>query len=66
MEKLEKIRIDTEENAVRKQQRLAGRNRSMKSRAHPTSISYLNGENQPSDKEDTVKAVQNEDTGKVS
>jgi hypothetical protein len=66
IEKLEKIRIENEENAARKQQRLVGRNRSNKSKAHTSSISYLNEDNNNNIEKDlTIKSTQIENDTKV-
>jgi len=65
IEKLEKIRIVTEENAVRKQQRLVGRNRSNKSRVHNSSISYLNEDNNQNEKDLNIKSTQIENNIKA-
>jgi len=61
MDKLEKIRIATEESAARKQQRLVGRNRSNKSRAFISSTTHTNG-----DKDLTIKSTYDEQDTKVS
>jgi hypothetical protein len=66
IEKLDKIRIATEENAAKKQQRLVGRNRSNKSRVHTSSISYLNEDNNHHEKDLTIKSAQIENNNKVS
>jgi hypothetical protein len=66
IEKLEKIRIATEENVARKQQRLVGRNRSNKSRVYTSSISYLNEDNQQNEKDLIIKSTQIENNIKVS
>lgn len=65
IEKLEKIRITNEENAAKKQQRLVGRNRSNKSKAHPSSIPYLNEENNHDEKDLSGKTTQIENNVKV-
>lgn len=49
MDKLEKIRITHEENAVRKQQRLVGRNRSNKTRIFNSAISSITPTNDEKD-----------------
>ncbi|CAF3338437.1 unnamed protein product [Rotaria sp. Silwood1] len=56
LDKLEKIRISSEENAVRKQQRLVGRNRPNKSRIFTTSISSIIQSND--EKDLTIKTTQ--------
>lgn len=70
LETLEKIRIATEENAVRKQQRLVGRNRTNKTRAFPSSVTSSNQLNDetvaPSnDKDSIIKTNEDEDAVKV-
>lgn len=45
LEKLEKIRIANEENAAKKHQRIAGRNRSAKQRLYPSVVGGSNEEN---------------------
>ncbi|CAF3426312.1 unnamed protein product [Rotaria sp. Silwood1] len=66
IDKLDKIRIATEENAARKQQRLVGRNRSNKTRIHSSSISYLNDDNNNHNEKDlTIKSTQSENNIKV-
>ena len=70
MEKLEKIRIVAEENAMRKQQRLVGRNRGNKTRAYPSTLvnsTHLNDETnqQFNEKETIVKVIQEELEKKV-
>jgi hypothetical protein len=67
LDKLEKIRIDTEENAVRKQQRLVGRNRSNKLRGFTSAVSattHINDEN--NEKDLTLKTTEDENDDKVS
>lgn len=66
IDKLEKIRIATEENAARKQQRLVGRNRSNKGRVHTSSISYLLEDSNQAEKDLTIKPAQIESNNKVS
>ena len=65
MEKLEKIRITTEENVARKQQRLVGRNRPNKSRVHHSSNSYLKEDNNRLEKNPIIKETPNETLDKV-
>ncbi|CAF0806853.1 unnamed protein product [Rotaria sordida] len=66
IDKLEKIRVVTEENAARKQQRLVGRNRSNKTRIHSSSISYSNDDNNNHNEKDlTIKSTQLENNIKV-
>ncbi|CAF2581483.1 unnamed protein product [Rotaria sp. Silwood2] len=66
IDKLEKIRIATEENAARKQQRLVGRNRSNKTRIHSSSLSYLNDDNNnPNEKDLMIKSTQSENNIKI-
>ncbi|CAF3317372.1 unnamed protein product [Rotaria socialis] len=60
LDKLEKIRISSEENAVRKQQRLVGRNRSNKSRVFTTSISSITQSND--DIDTNIKSTQDDKT----
>lgn len=60
IDKLDKIRLASEENAARKHQRLAGRNRSNKTRAYSSSISQLNEENSSVEKRLPVKSISNE------
>jgi hypothetical protein len=64
IDKLEKIRIATEENAARKQQRLNGRNRPNKSRGFTSSISSTTQSND--EKDLTIKSTQDEHDTKVS
>jgi hypothetical protein len=66
IDKLEKIRIATEENAARKQQRLVGRNRCNKSRVYTSSISFLNEDNNQDEKDLIIKSTQIENNAKVS
>ncbi|CAF4379911.1 unnamed protein product [Rotaria sp. Silwood2] len=56
LDKLEKIRIASEENAARKQQRLVGRNRPNKSRIFTSSISSITQSND--EKDLTIKSTQ--------
>ncbi|CAF0953805.1 unnamed protein product [Rotaria sordida] len=56
LDKLEKIRIVSEENAVRKQQRLVGRNRPNKSRIFNSSISSITQTND--EKDLTIQSTQ--------
>jgi hypothetical protein len=58
IEKLDKIRIATEENAARKQQRLVGRNRPNKSRIYNSSISYLKEDNNRNEN-DKLTSIEN-------
>jgi hypothetical protein len=65
IDKLDKIRIATEENAARKQQRLVGRNRPNKSRVYNSSIAYLKEDNNRNEKEDIIKPTASENPTKV-
>jgi hypothetical protein len=65
IEKLDKIRIATEENAARKQQRLVGRNRPNKSRVYNSTISYLKEDNNRNEKDGIIKSTQIENLDKV-
>ena len=64
LDKLEKIRIVSEENAARKQQRLVGRNRSNKSRGFTSSISTATQSNE--EKDLTIKSTNDTQDDKVS
>ncbi|CAF0787904.1 unnamed protein product [Adineta ricciae] len=65
IDKLDKIRIATEENAAKKQQRLVGRSRCNKSKGHSTSIPYLIEANNNDQKELISKATQLENNIKI-
>ena len=65
IEKLDKIRIATEENAARKQQRMVGRNRPNKSRVYNSSVSYLKEDNNRNEKDGSIKATPTENPPKV-
>ncbi|UJR23375.1 hypothetical protein I4U23_026384 [Adineta vaga] len=62
IEKLDKIRIATEENVARKHQRLVGRNRCNKSKVHSSSIPYLSDANH---NDLTLKTTQVENNIKI-
>lgn len=65
MDKLEKIRITTEENVARKQQRLVGRNRPNKARVYHSSNSYLKEDNNRTEKNPIIKTTPDETLDKV-